>query len=88
MKSIKSVIALILALVCLSFPTSAFVMPNAGSVSTAPAVRTPTSLNVFGKKKSAAQKEAEAAKAAMYWEGEWVCKDCGYIYQRVRFLTV
>mmetsp|Transcript_8259 Transcript_8259/g.20329 ORF Transcript_8259/g.20329 Transcript_8259/m.20329 type:complete len:151 (+) Transcript_8259:123-575(+) len=82
MKSIKSVLALILALVCLSFPTSAFVMPNAGSVSTAPAVRTPTSLNVFGNKKSAAQKEAEAAKAAMYWEGEWVCKDCGYIYQR------
>mmetsp|Transcript_990 Transcript_990/g.918 ORF Transcript_990/g.918 Transcript_990/m.918 type:complete len:149 (+) Transcript_990:146-592(+) len=54
----------------------------------APLVRAPvavssTSLNmVFGKRKSAAQKAEEEAKAAMYWEGEWVCKDCGYIYNR------
>merc|ERR1712238_487425 len=43
---------------------------------------TSTSLNVFGNKKSKAQKEAEAEREAMYWEGEWVCKDCGYIYNR------
>merc|ERR1712071_117942 len=41
-----------------------------------------TSLNVFGNKKSKAQKEAEAEKASMYWQGDWVCKDCGYIYNR------
>ena len=83
MKSIKSVIALILALVCLSFSTtSAFVTPKA-PISVAPATTSSTSLNVFGNRKSAAQKEEEAAKAAMYWEGEWVCKDCGYIYNRV-----
>jgi len=45
-----------------------------------------TSLNVFGAKKSKAAKEEEARKAAMYWEGDWVCKDCGYIYQRVRIV--
>lgn len=43
---------------------------------------TTTSLNVFGQKKSAQQKADEAAKAALYWEGDWVCADCGYIYQR------
>lgn len=37
---------------------------------------------VFGKKKTAAQKAEEEEKAAMYWQGEWVCKDCGYIYIR------
>jgi hypothetical protein len=44
---------------------------------------TTTSLSVFGKKKTAAQKAEEEAKAAKYWQGEWVCKDCGYIYNRV-----
>jgi rubrerythrin len=38
---------------------------------------------VFGKKKSAAQKAEDEAKAAKFWQGEWVCKDCGYIYNRV-----
>ena len=41
-----------------------------------------TSLNVFGQKKSAAAKAAEEEAAAKYWQGEWVCKDCGYIYNR------
>ena len=45
---------------------------------------TTTALNVFGNKKTAATREAEAAKAEKYWQGEWVCKDCGYIYNRVR----
>jgi hypothetical protein len=38
---------------------------------------------VFGKKKTAAQKQLEEEEAAKYWQGEWVCKDCGYIYNRV-----
>ena len=42
-----------------------------------------TSLNVFGNKKSAAAKEAELEKESKFWQGEWVCKDCGYIYNRV-----
>lgn len=41
-----------------------------------------TSLNVFGNKKTAATREADVAKAEKYWQGEWVCKDCGYIYNR------
>lgn len=40
-----------------------------------------TALHVFGNKKSAAAKTEEESK---YWQGEWVCKDCGYIYNRVR----
>lgn len=65
-------------------PTTAFspVAPVTRVPSTT--VSTTTSLNVFGKKKSAAQKAEDAAKAEMYWQGEWVCKDCGYIYNRVR----
>jgi rubrerythrin len=39
---------------------------------------------VFGNKKSAAQQAEEKAKAEKYWQGDWVCKDCGYIYNRVR----
>lgn len=41
-----------------------------------------TSLSVFGTRKTQAQKAEEEAKAAEYWQGEWVCKDCGYIYNR------
>lgn len=41
-----------------------------------------TSLNVFGNRKSqAAQKSSPESEK--YWQGEWVCKDCGYIYNRV-----
>ena len=60
--------------------TSAFApMPSTRAVS----VTSTTSLNmVFGKKKTAAQKAEEEAKAVKYWQGEWVCKDCGYIYNR------
>jgi len=46
--------------------------------------RSQTSLDmVFGKKKTAAQKQLEEEEASKYWQGEWVCKDCGYIYNRV-----
>jgi len=41
-----------------------------------------TALNVFGTKKSKAKKAEDAEKASLYWEGDWVCKDCGYIYSR------
>jgi len=38
---------------------------------------------VFGNKKNKAAKAAEEAeRTAQFWAGEWVCKDCGYIYQR------
>lgn len=69
-------VALLLAALCLSW-TSAF----------APVVRptTPstTALHVFGNKKAASATKA-AEEASKYWAGEWVCKDCGYIYNRVR----
>jgi rubrerythrin len=48
------------------------------------ATKSSTTLNmVFGNKKTKAQKAADEEKAAQYWQGEWVCKDCGYIYNRV-----
>merc|ERR1712232_642073 len=89
MKSPVTLISMLLALLCaFSSSTSAFVVrPSAiapAAASTTSMSTTSTSLNVFGTRKSKAQKEAEAQKAAMYWEGEWVCKDCGYIYNRVR----
>jgi len=43
---------------------------------------TSTTLNVFGTKKSAKQKAETQAKADEYWAGDWVCADCGYIYQK------
>ena len=94
MKSFSTLLSLLLALVCLSFSTtSAFVARSsviAPSTASASGITTTssTSLNVFGKKKTAAQKEEEEAKAAMYWEGDWVCKDCGYIYQRVSVVVI
>jgi hypothetical protein len=83
MNRILSVLLLSLLLgcnVCLGFqppmPRGSVVQGGRGRVM-APST---TSLNVFGqKKKSAAQIEEEAK----YWQGEWVCKDCGYIYNRV-----
>lgn len=77
----KSIIALLLALLLTAnaFTVSPFASPRAATVS-----KTSSSLNmVFGNRKTAAQKAADAEKAAKYWQGEWVCKDCGYIYNRV-----
>lgn len=74
MNRFNSIIVLIAILgchVCLGFQAPLPRAVNHGASS--------TSLNVFGqKKKSAAQ-----AEEAKYWQGEWVCKDCGYIYNRV-----
>jgi hypothetical protein len=50
-----------------------------------PKASTTTALHVFGNKKSAAAKEEVNSQ---YWQGEWVCKDCGYIYNRVRDLGI
>ena len=71
-------LSLLLAALCLGF-TSAF----APIARPAVMAQTPTALNVFGNKKSAAAKVEEDSQ---YWQGEWVCKDCGYIYNRVRVL--
>lgn len=29
-----------------------------------------------------AKKEEEAKSGTEYWQGEWVCADCGYVYDR------
>lgn len=42
---------------------------------------TTTSLNVFGNRKSKAQKASP--EDDKFWQGDWVCKDCGYIYNKV-----
>lgn len=82
MKNILSILSVIclFAASTLAFapaaPSRAVVHPAAAR--TAPA----TSLSVFGNRKTEAQRAAEEEKAAMYWAGEWVCKDCGYIYDR------
>lgn len=72
--------SLILAIICLT-TTSAFSVNPSAVVSTVSGPSS-TSLNVFGNRKSQAQKEDEVD--SKYWQGEWVCKDCGYIYNRVR----
>jgi rubrerythrin len=79
----KSVIS-ILFVFCIATICQAF-SPLSSQRVTATAVRnSQTSLGmVFGKKKTAAQKQLEEEEAAKYWQGEWVCKDCGYIYNRV-----
>eukprot|EP00429_Kryptoperidinium_foliaceum_P040876 CAMPEP_0176164898 /NCGR_PEP_ID=MMETSP0120_2-20121206/84349_1 /TAXON_ID=160619 /ORGANISM="Kryptoperidinium foliaceum, Strain CCMP 1326" /LENGTH=153 /DNA_ID=CAMNT_0017502431 /DNA_START=32 /DNA_END=494 /DNA_ORIENTATION=+ len=49
------------------------------SVGVTAGVTSSTSLNVFGNRKTKEQQTEEESK---YWQGEWVCKDCGYIYNR------
>lgn len=42
----------------------------------------------FGRQKEApvAQKKLSAAeKAELYWAGDWVCADCGYVYDKKLF---
>ena len=63
------------------FSTS-IISPSDSITGGAATTTTTTSLSVFGKRKTEAQKAEEEAKAALYWAGEWVCKDCGYIYNR------
>jgi len=71
--------------------TTAFAPPSTRSLvrqQQAATITTPTSLNVFGNKKSASTKAAEKETESKYWQGEWVCKDCGYIYNRVRLILL
>jgi hypothetical protein len=82
MKPTSLYIVLSVVTICLLSSISAFVSRPSfvvGPVTTT-ATTTTSSLNVFGNKKSQAQKATEEPK---YWQGEWVCKDCGYIYNRV-----
>lgn len=81
----KSILALLLSAFVLFGSVSAFSSTRPAMVPRVSlATRGSTSLNmVFGNRKSAADKAAEKAKEEKYWQGEWVCKDCGYIYQRV-----
>ena len=80
----KSFLAALLSFLFLLGGSSAFTTPSGVSTRSSSLAKVQSSsLNmVFGNKKSAAQKAEEEAKAAKYWEGEWVCKDCGYIYNR------
>eukprot|EP00566_Odontella_aurita_P027422 CAMPEP_0113556584 /NCGR_PEP_ID=MMETSP0015_2-20120614/17330_1 /TAXON_ID=2838 /ORGANISM="Odontella" /LENGTH=164 /DNA_ID=CAMNT_0000457941 /DNA_START=132 /DNA_END=626 /DNA_ORIENTATION=- /assembly_acc=CAM_ASM_000160 len=94
----KSILSSLLALVLLAVGSSAFsstgsafapassraaLMPRVSSAATPSTSTTTTGLSmVFGNKKSAAAKAAEEEKASQFWQGDWVCKDCGYIYQR------
>jgi len=86
----KSIASILISLLMVFSTVQAFTTPSLNTkvallpkVSTSSKiVGTSTSLNVFGSKKSKAAKEEEERRAAMYWEGDWVCKDCGYIYQR------
>mmetsp|Transcript_14788 Transcript_14788/g.25059 ORF Transcript_14788/g.25059 Transcript_14788/m.25059 type:complete len:148 (-) Transcript_14788:1625-2068(-) len=77
-KFLQSVFALLLLVVVANVDAFSVVRPATSLTVTRPT----TALNVFGNRKSAAQKAEEAAAAAKYWQGEWVCKDCGYIYNR------
>jgi rubredoxin len=84
----KSIIAIFAAICLFATSTLAFA-PTAPRAVVGPAITpitrsiaVPTNLSVFGKKKTEAQKAEEAELAAKYWAGEWVCKDCGYIYNR------
>jgi hypothetical protein len=61
-------------------PTSSTIK-SLNSVASSSSSITTTSLHVFGNKKSTSAEEQ--AKKEIYWQGDWVCKDCGYIYNRV-----
>ncbi|KAL7544443.1 hypothetical protein ACHAWF_007824 [Thalassiosira exigua] len=80
-------ILVLLSAVCLFAASALAFAPAAPRAAFHPAsaartVAAPTALNVFGNRKTEAQKAEEEAKAAKFWAGEWVCKDCGYIYDR------
>merc|ERR1719331_815559 len=68
---------LLLAAACACASALSFSTPP-GVRARAPAVRTaPVAMQMFGKKKS----PEEVLEAKGYWPGEWVCADCGYIYE-------
>ena len=83
-----ALLGVLIALASTTTTTNAFapsIQPGvARTTSSSSSTTSTTSLNVFGNKKSAAAKAAQEEVEAKYWQGEWVCKDCGYIYNRVR----
>ena len=72
--------AVLLTLFALS--ANALALAGAGSALrvAAPAVRAGPALMQFGGSKKKLT-PAEKLEAAGYWPGEWVCADCGYIYE-------
>mmetsp|Transcript_237 Transcript_237/g.355 ORF Transcript_237/g.355 Transcript_237/m.355 type:complete len:149 (-) Transcript_237:183-629(-) len=79
----KSIIAILLSVFVLLGSANGFSRPAVVPKAAVAARTGTTSLNmVFGNKKSAAEKAREAELAEKFWQGEWVCKDCGYIYNR------
>merc|ERR1719440_1835797 len=51
--------------------------PALRAVAPAPRVSAPATMQFFGKKKT----PEEILEAKGFWPGEWVCADCGYIYE-------
>ncbi|KAG7350565.1 hypothetical protein IV203_009925 [Nitzschia inconspicua] len=81
--TLLSFLMAVVAMCLSSSTTSAFVVRSSSVVSPSKTTAaTTTSLNVFGNKKSQAQKAVAKEEDSKYWQGEWVCKDCGYIYNR------
>tara|TARA_B110000305_G_C19288553_1_gene562964 strand:- start:235 stop:495 length:261 start_codon:yes stop_codon:yes gene_type:complete len=73
---------LLLALALLAMNTSGFA-PQIGKkqfgIQQTSSTTYTTSLGVFGQKKTSPE---EQARLDAFWQGDWVCKDCGYIYNR------
>lgn len=89
----KSLLCLCLALLsvfnCMNVVVDAFQVsksPVTAHALISSSTMTTTSLNVFGNKKSKKPTAEEILLTEKYWGGDWVCKDCGYIYNRVRML--
>jgi hypothetical protein len=74
----KFLLSLLLVLICFG-STQGFAVRPVVSAPISVADPTSTSLNVFGNRKT---KEQQTEDDDKYWQGEWVCKDCGYIYNR------
>jgi len=99
MNTRKSLFAILFAVLCaaallaaLSFETVSAFQSIQPAATTFAGVRhsasSSSALNVFGNKKSdSAAAAARAEEDSKYWQGEWVCKDCGYIYNRVSTRT-
>ena len=71
----KSFLLALLLVLVQQQQTAAFAPIAPSSVAAVPS--STTQLHVFGNKKATPSEED-----SKYWQGEWVCKDCGYIYNR------
>ena len=67
-----------------------FLQANAFTVQTRTSALAPKATNKLPSTFLQAKKLSaeEQAKADMYWAGDWVCKDCGYVYDRVSLCLV